>query len=38
MTSPPAAIGPFELLEWVLLAAVLLALATTWRFFPTRAG
>jgi hypothetical protein len=30
------AIGPFELLEWVLLAAVLLALATTWRFFPPR--
>lgn len=32
------AIGPFELLEWVLLAAVLLALTTTWRFFPPRAS
>jgi hypothetical protein len=30
------AIGPFELLEWVLLAAVLLALTATWRFFPRR--
>ncbi len=28
------AIGPFELLEWVLLAAVLLALIATWCFFP----
>lgn len=33
------AIGPFELLEWVLLAAVLLALIATWCFFPVgRAG
>ncbi len=32
------AIGPFELLEWILLAAVLVALATTWRFFPPRAS
>ena len=27
------AIGPFEMLEWALLASVLLALTTTWPFF-----